>query len=116
MKKHSLLIVLGIIFVVALLLGTTMFIITDRSGPILGPSSKIGIIPIEGTISESDVIVSQIGVHIIKVEDVRPARTAPFAEVQSQIGKDLREQKRKRLYRDFIKKLWDQSYVDIRWK
>lgn len=64
----------------------------------------------------SDVIVSEIGVHLIKVEDVHPARTAPFTEVQDQISKKLGEQKRDELYRQFIKKLWDKSYVDIRWK
>ena len=64
----------------------------------------------------SGVITSEIGVHLIKAEDVRPARTAPFAEVQDEIAVKLREEKRRDLYREFIKKLWDRSYVDIRWK
>ncbi len=64
----------------------------------------------------SGVITSDIGVHIIKAEDVRPARTPPFAEVQDEIVAKLREEKRRELYREFIKKLWDKSYVDIRWK
>ncbi|HUW56496.1 MAG TPA: peptidyl-prolyl cis-trans isomerase [Planctomycetota bacterium] len=64
----------------------------------------------------SGVITSEIGVHLIKVEDVRPARRAPFAEVQDEIAVRLRNGKRDELYRAFIKKLWDKSYVDIHWR
>ena len=64
----------------------------------------------------SDVISSEIGVHIIKVEDVHRARTAPFPEVQDKISAKLRADKRQHLYRQLIKKLWDKSYVDVRWR
>ena len=64
----------------------------------------------------SDVILSEIGVHIIKVEDIHAAHTVPFLEVQEGIATKLRQEKREQLYRQFIKKLWDRSYVDIRWK
>lgn len=64
----------------------------------------------------SRVIVSDIGVHVIKVEDVRPARRVPFAEVQDEIGRRLREQERRMLYRHFIGKLWNKSHVEIHWK
>jgi len=64
----------------------------------------------------SDVVLSEIGVHIIKVEDLRPARTIPFPEVQDEISMKLHGEQREALYRRLIQKLWDRSYVDIRWK
>ena len=64
----------------------------------------------------SDVVLSEIGVHILKAEDVRPARTIPFPELQDEIMMKLRGEQREALYRQLIKKLWDRSYVDIRWK
>jgi peptidyl-prolyl cis-trans isomerase SurA len=64
----------------------------------------------------SDVVLSEIGVHILKVEDVRPARTIPFPELQDEIMMKLRGQQREALYRQLIKKLWDRSYVDIHWR
>jgi len=64
----------------------------------------------------SDVIITKLGVHLILVEDVRPARQIPFREVQDEIATKLREQKRKRLYREFIRQIWAKSHVDISWK
>lgn len=64
----------------------------------------------------SGCLTSQIGAHIIKVEDVRPARVVPFAEVQEDIGAKLRAGKRQALYRQFIDKLREKSYVEVLWK
>jgi len=64
----------------------------------------------------SDIIESEIGVHIIKVEDLRPARTIPFPELQDEIMMKLRSDQREAFYRQLINKNWDRSYVDIRWK
>ncbi len=64
----------------------------------------------------SSVVVSQIGAHVLRVEDVRPARTLSCTEAQGEILAKLRNQKRDELYRALIKRLWDKSYVDIRWK
>jgi parvulin-like peptidyl-prolyl isomerase len=61
-------------------------------------------------------IVTDIGVHIVMVEDVRHARTIPFVELQDQIASALYEQKRSERYREFIRKIWDRSHVDIRWR
>ena len=61
-KRHSILIVLLILGGIALFLGTTMFIVLKFAGPSssLSFGEKIGVIPIEGTISSSGVIVSQL--------------------------------------------------------
>ena len=64
----------------------------------------------------SPLIESEIGCHIIKAEDVRPERQVPFAEVQEEIAKTLRAEKREAKKRQFIEKLWKNSYVEVRWK
>ena len=64
----------------------------------------------------SDVVVSEIGAHVLRAEDVRPATTLSAAEAQGEILIKLRNKKRDELYRALIKRLWDKSYVDIRWK
>ena len=61
-------------------------------------------------------IVTKVGVHVVMVEDVRAARTAPFVEKQDEIASVLYEQKRRERYREFIRKIWDRSHVDIRWR
>jgi peptidyl-prolyl cis-trans isomerase SurA len=64
----------------------------------------------------SEVVVSEIGAHVLRAEDARPARTLSCAEAQGDILAKLRNKKRDELYRALIKRLWDKSYVDIRWK
>ncbi|HUV39498.1 MAG TPA: peptidyl-prolyl cis-trans isomerase, partial [Planctomycetota bacterium] len=64
----------------------------------------------------SEPIVTKPGVHLVQVEDVRPARQVPFQEVQDDIATKLREEERKRLYHEFIRKLWAKSAVEIRWR
>ncbi len=61
-KKHSILTVLVILGVTALLLGTVMFIFLKlfEPSPKLSFNEKIGVIPINGTISDSQVITSQL--------------------------------------------------------
>jgi len=64
----------------------------------------------------SQLIESEIGYHIIKVEDVRPARQIPFAEVQEEISDILQKEKHEARKREFIEKLWKDSYVQVRWQ
>jgi parvulin-like peptidyl-prolyl isomerase len=64
----------------------------------------------------SGVVVSEIGAHVLRAEDARPARTLAFSEAQADILVKIRNQKWDELYRTFIKRLWEKSYVDIRWQ
>jgi peptidyl-prolyl cis-trans isomerase C/foldase protein PrsA len=64
----------------------------------------------------SPPIGTEIGAHLIKIEDVKPARRVPFTEAQNAIVVVLREQKRERLYQDFIRRLIDKAYVQVRWE
>jgi parvulin-like peptidyl-prolyl isomerase len=64
----------------------------------------------------SEVIVSEIGAHLLKAEDARPARTLSASEAQDEIVKKLRNAKRNDLYSKLIRRLWDKSTVDIRWR
>lgn len=54
----------------------------------------------------SNVIKTQYGFHIIKVEEIRPAGIASFAEVKDEISRYLTEQKRQQT--------WDQFIVDLK--
>jgi parvulin-like peptidyl-prolyl isomerase len=53
----------------------------------------------------SDIVQTQFGYHLIKVEDWRPARTEPFEEVASGIEGLLKRMKAESLGRDYIEKL-----------
>ena len=62
MKKHSILPVLLVLLIAALFLGAVMYIIHFFSGSSSGLtfSNKIGVVPIEGTITDSTQAVNQI--------------------------------------------------------
>lgn len=64
----------------------------------------------------SPLIESDIGYHIIKVEDVRPERLIPYSEVEDQITDTLRNAKMEQKRREVIDRLWKNSYVRIQWK
>lgn len=61
-KKHPILIVLGILAGVGLILGIAMVIVLNVIGPAsnLSFSAKIGVIPIEGAIMDSQAITEQL--------------------------------------------------------
>lgn len=54
----------------------------------------------------SNVVQTQYGFHIIKVEEIRPAGIAPLDEVKGEISQYLTEQKRQQT--------WDQFLVDLK--
>ncbi len=64
----------------------------------------------------SEVVVSEIGAHVLKAEDVKRARTLSFAEAQDEIAKKITNRKRDEVYGKFIRRLWDKSAVEICWK
>ena len=66
--------------------------------------------------SVGTAVLTDIGVHVVKVEDRQRARTKPFTEVQDEIAKKLRGNKWQVLYRAFVSRLREKSYIRIRWR
>jgi peptidyl-prolyl cis-trans isomerase SurA len=62
----------------------------------------------------SPVIQTNYGLHILKALDVAPARTITFAEAKPVIENLLHEKKRSEKYKDWIKKLRKDSYIDVK--
>lgn len=59
----------------------------------------------------SDLVRTPFGFHIIKVEEVRPERTAPLEEVKGDIEKSLKYQKAKDVAYAKVRDLRDLSYA-----
>ncbi len=53
----------------------------------------------------SDIVETQFGYHIIKVTDRKEAGQTPFEEAKQQIITTLQQEKRSRIYRDYVDKL-----------
>lgn len=70
-------------------------------------------LPVKAT---SRLIESEIGYHVIRIEDVRAARLVPFAEVQQEIEQKLRAETLESRRKEFLDRLWKDSYIDVRWK
>ncbi|GAB4347966.1 MAG: peptidylprolyl isomerase [Candidatus Abyssubacteria bacterium] len=62
----------------------------------------------------SPVIQTDYGLHILKALEVAPARTITFSEARPIIENLLHEKKRSEKYKDWIKKLRKDSYIDIK--
>jgi parvulin-like peptidyl-prolyl isomerase len=60
----------------------------------------------------SDIVQTQFGYHLIKVEDQRPARTKLFQEVASEIEELLRRMKAESLGRDYTEKLRAEAQIE----
>ena len=60
----------------------------------------------------SDIVQTQFGYHLIKVEDRRPARTKLFQEVASEIEELLRRMKAESLGRDYTEKLRAEAQIE----
>ncbi len=102
-KRHPILIILVILGGIALFLGTTMVIVLK----VIGPSSslsfgdKIGVIPIEGTISNSDMIISQLvefrkdkGIKAIILRINSPGGSVgPTQEIYREVRKTIKTKK-----------------------
>ena len=98
-KRHSILIVLIIILVLAGLLGGAMVIVMKSLSPSSTPlfSEKIGVIPVEGTISSSQTVTSQLvefrkdaGIKAIVLKVNSPGGAiAPSQEIYREIEKTI---------------------------
>ncbi len=61
----------------------------------------------------SDVVETQYGYHIIKVLEQIPAKQVPYEDVETQIIANLEYNEFEKLLPDFLKKLRDQSKIEI---
>jgi peptidyl-prolyl cis-trans isomerase SurA len=62
----------------------------------------------------SEPIASPLGMHIIRVDERKPAQYRPFEEVQEDIRTAVFQQKSEDAYQAWIKDLKDQSYIEVR--
>jgi len=62
----------------------------------------------------SGIVETSRGYHIVKAEAVRPARRIPFEEVQDEIYNKLYTERRAKRYREYLKKLREKAYIEIR--
>jgi protease-4 len=102
-KKHPILMVLGILVGVALFLGTTLVVLLKIFSPSANLSfkDKIGVIPIEGTISDSQTITSQLvkfnedeGIKAIILRINSPGgAVGPTQEIYREVQKTVRNKK-----------------------
>lgn len=65
----------------------------------------------EGEIS--DIVVTEYGYHIVKVEEVLPGKTLPFKEIKERIRQILAGKKQKSVYDEWIKELKKSSFIEI---
>jgi len=98
-KRHSILIVLIIIFAMALVVGGIMAMVIQSLSPSSGPffSQRIGVIPVEGAISSSQTVTSHLvkfrkdpGIRAIVLKINSPGgEVAPSQEIYREIEKTL---------------------------
>jgi peptidyl-prolyl cis-trans isomerase C len=60
----------------------------------------------------SDIVETEFGYHLIKVEDRRPARTKLFQEVSAEVEELLRRMKAESLGRDYVAKLRAEAEIE----
>jgi peptidyl-prolyl cis-trans isomerase SurA len=62
----------------------------------------------------SDPIASPLGMHIIRVDERKPAQYRPYEEVREDIRNAVFQLKSEEAYQAWIKELRDQSYIEVR--
>ena len=61
----------------------------------------------------SDIVKTEYGYHIIKVEEVLPGKTLTLKDVKNRIHKILFMQKQKQVYDDWIDELKNSAFIEI---
>jgi len=61
----------------------------------------------------SDVVETDIGYYILLVEDTKPAHTKPLAEVRDIIEKELLQDQRAKMHKDWVKQLRAKAYIRL---
>jgi parvulin-like peptidyl-prolyl isomerase len=62
----------------------------------------------------SPPVISQAGIHLLRLEEVRPGRVQAFDEVRSQVEDLAYQEKVQERLEQWLKSLWAQSRVEIR--
>ena len=62
----------------------------------------------------SEPIPSPMGMHIIRVDDRKPAQYRPFEEMKEDIRNAVFQLKSEEAYQGWIKDLKDKAYIEIR--
>ena len=61
----------------------------------------------------SDIVETEYGYHIIKVEEVLPGKTLTLKDVKNRIHKILSMQKQKQVYDDWINELKKSAFIEV---
>ena len=61
----------------------------------------------------SDIVETEYGYHIIKVDEVLPGKTLTLKDVKNRIHKILSMQKQKRVYDDWINELKKSAFIEV---
>ena len=67
---------------------------------------------IPGTLSKP--IETQVGVHLLMIEDVKESQPYPFEQVEREIRAQLLKKKGEKAYRTWLKDLKQKAFIDIR--
>ena len=62
----------------------------------------------------SDIVETEFGFHIIKVEEVQPESIVSFEEAKDQIKKGLLEQKKEEQWNNFVEELRANAEIEIK--
>ena len=62
----------------------------------------------------SDLVRTQFGFHIIKLEDYKGSTKIPFEEVEEDIKNYLKQKKTNELFDDYVEKLKQKAHIQIR--
>ena len=62
----------------------------------------------------SGLVRSSTGLHILRLDERKPARPKPFEEVQEAVREAVYQQRSDELYQRWIKDLWANAYVEIK--
>jgi parvulin-like peptidyl-prolyl isomerase len=90
-------------------------------GGLIGPVSPKDLVPAVSIAAEtipvgsvSDLIATDQGWHIIKVENRKDARVAPFDDVRNEVEAAVREAKFGPAYESYVSGLWKAATVEVR--
>jgi hypothetical protein len=61
----------------------------------------------------SDIVTTEYGYHIIKVDEVFPGKSLSFKEVKDRIRQVLAQQKQKQVYDDWVKELKKTAFIEV---